>query len=313
MHNLSNSENFHLTRQRISLGPLHEKTWETYIVSKDLRDSLEDITKLADLAFASEDISNAEVAYKRVMDWYMALGPEINQLRDKFLMKFGCFYEKIGYDDQAEECYTKIFEDIPKESQDENAPFHHAIRKSDTKDQLSQDALMGIIRCCPPCRFRWRNEIDRQTPLFLAVSTAKEEVAFAILERLRDPRLQSRIDSVHLDATDCRGQTILTTAILSNCSFALIKSLIKYGSKVNTEVWTPDGLGSPLRAASLPGCERIDVARLLIQHHADQRHVCPNSVIKDLIANNGVPASPNILLFPALDPQPDAQNHRSRW
>ena len=207
----------------------------------------------------------------------------------------------------------KIFEDIPKERQDSSAPFHHAIRNSDAKNQLSQDALMGIIRCCPPCRFRWRNEIERETPLFLAVSTAKEEVAFAILERLRDPRLQFRVDSVHLDAKNCRGQTILTTAILSNCSFALVDSLIEHGSKVNAEVWTPDGLGSPLRAASLPGCERIDIARLLIQHHADQRHICPSSSVQDLIANNGVPASPNLPLFPELDPQLDAQNRRSRW
>jgi hypothetical protein len=217
----------------ISLGPPC-KSIDDFIIPQELRHALEEIVKLADLAH-SKDISYAEVAYNIVMDWYMALGPEVKQHRQQLLMNVGHIYEDIGNKDQAERCYSKIFEDLAKEEQDVNTPFHHAIRNFNMNEQFGHDALMGIIRCCPPCRFRLTNIGDGLTPLFLAVSTAQEQVACAILEPLRD-QPPSRIDSVHLDALDLRGQTILTVAILSNCSFALINKLIDEGSSVNPEV-----------------------------------------------------------------------------
>jgi hypothetical protein len=301
LHELSDSENFHLTRQRINLGPYG--IMSDFIVPEDLRHALKNIVTLADRACASKDISNAEVAYARVIDWYMALGPEVKQPRQDLLLKVGRFYEDIGHNDEAAQCYSKIFEDLPQEDSDINVPFHHAIRKCNTKDQLSKDALMGIIRCCPLCRFKLRNG-EGQTPLSLAVFTAKEEVAVAILVRLRDPQLQFRIDQLHLDARDCRMQTILTTAILSGCSLTLINALIKYGSNVNPGAWK-DGPLSPLQAASYPGHERIEVACLLIRHQADPDHVSPNSSVAELIINNRLPAPVDIPLPQKLDARPD--------
>ena len=165
---------------------------------------------------------------------------------------------------------------------------------------------MGIIRSCPLCRFKSRNG-EGQRPLLLAVFTANEQAVVAIMVRLRDPGLQFRIDSLHLDATDYRGLSILTTAVLSMCSLRLINALIKCGSNVNPETWM-DGPLTPLQAASYPGLERIDVACLLIRHHANPDHVSPGSTIAELI-NNGLPEPVDVPLFPELDLPPDAQNN----
>ena len=302
MHDLGNSEVFHITRQTINFESC--ENLQNFIVPEQLRHALEDIEALADLADAKNDISIAEVAYNRAIDWYRALGPEVKQPRQNLLRKVGRFYEKTGQKDQAELCYSKIFEDLSlADYTDIHYPLHHAIRNFNPKDQLTHDALMGIIRCCPPCRFKLRNG-KLQTPLYLAVYAAKEEAIVAIMVRLRDPRRQFRIDSLHLDARDSGGQTILTTAILSMCSLPLINSLIKYGSNVNPEIW--DGPYTPLQAASIPGSERIDVACLLILHHANPDYVFRDSTVAELMANNGVPERVDVPLFPELDPPPDA-------
>jgi hypothetical protein len=298
LHELGNSEVFHITRQTIS-----SVAYQNYIVPEELRRALEDIEKLADLARASNDISIAEVACTRLIDWYSDLGPEFKQPRQKLLMRVGGIYETTGWNDQAEHCYSKIFDDILMADSDINTPFHHAIRNFNTKGQFSQDALMRIIRCCPLCRFKLRNG-EGQTPLYLAVSTAEEPVVVAILRRLRDPRRRPPIDSCHLDAKDCRGLTILTTAVLARCSLPLIDALIKGGSNVNPQTWL-GGPCTPLQAASIPGSERIDIAWLLIRHQANRDHVCPNSTIAVRMVN-GLPEPEYIPLLLELDQPPDA-------
>jgi len=298
LYELGNSEVFHITRQTIS-----SVAFQNYIVPEELRRALEDIEKLADLARASNDISVAEVAYTRLIDWYNDLGPEFKQPRQKLLIKVGGIYETTGWNDQAEHCYSKMFDDIVMADSDISTPFHHAIRNFNTKGQFSQDALMRIIRCCPLCRFKLRNG-EGQTPLYLAVSTAEEPVVVAILRRLRDPRRRPPIDSCHLDAKDCRGLTILTTAVLARCSLPLIDALIKGGSNVNPQTWL-GGPCTPLQAASIPGSERIDIAWLLIRHQANRDHVCPNSTIAVRMIN-GLPEPEYIPLHLELDQPPDA-------
>jgi len=295
---LGNSEVFHITRQTISSVPL-----QNYIVPEGLRRALEDIEKLADVAHAANDISIAEVAYTRLIDWYSDLGGEVKQLRQKLLMKVGDIYEMTGWNDQAEHCYSKMFDDIVMADSDISTPFHHAIRNFNTKGQFSQDALMRIIRCCPLCRFKLRNR-EGQTPLYLAVSTAEEAVVVAIMRRLRDPRRRPPIDSCHLDAKDCRGLTILTTAVLARCSLPVINALIKYGSNVNPQT-RAGGPCTPLQAASIPGSERIDIAWLLIRHQANRDHVYPNSTIAVQMVN-GLPEPEYIPLHLELDQPPDA-------
>ena len=162
---------------------------------------------------------------------------------------------------------------------------------------------MRIIRCCPLCRFKLRNR-EGQTPLYLAVSTAEEAVVVAIMRRLGDPRRRPPIDSCHLDAKDCRGLTILTTAVLARCSLPVIDALIKYGSNVNPQTWA-GGPCTPLQAASIPGSERIDIAWLLIRHQANRDHVCPNSTIAVRMVN-GLPEPEYIPLHLELDQPPDA-------
>jgi hypothetical protein len=294
---------FHTIRQTISSVEPYEG-FQNYIIPEEIRRALEDIEKLADMAYVSNDTSTVEVAYTRLMDWYSALGPEIKQPRQKLLMKVGRFYEMNGWKDQAELCYSKIFHDILAANSDINTPFHHAIRNFNTEGQFSQDALMGIIRCCPLCRFKLRNG-ERQTPLHLAVSAAEEPVVVAILRRLRDPRRQPPIDSCYLDARDCRSQTILTTAVLAKCSLPLIDALIKHGSNVNPQTWV-GGAYTPLQAASIPGSERINVAWLLIRHQANRGDVFPNSTVAEGMIN-GLPEPEYTPLLLELDQQPDAQ------
>jgi hypothetical protein len=306
LQELGNSEVFHITRQTISSLEPYERL-QNYIVPEELRRVLEDIEALADLAHASNDISNAEVAYTRLIDWYSALGPEVKQPRQELLMKVGAFYETTGQKDQAELCYSKIFDDLLMANSDINTPFHHSIRNFNTKHQVSRDALMRIIRCCPLCRFKSRNG-EGETPLFLAVSTAEEQVAVAIMNRLSDPRRQFTIDPCYLDARDSRGRTILTTAVLAHCSLALITMLIEYGSNVNPETWI-GGPYTPLQAASIPGSERTDIACLLIQHQANRDYVCPDSDIAKLMVNRLPEPAAYDPLLPKPDQPPDAQNN----
>jgi hypothetical protein len=299
---LDDSEVFHITRQDSSLGPYDRL--QNVIIPEELLRILEDIEKFADLAHASNDISNAEVAYIRLIDWYSALGLDVSQHRQKLFMKVGRFYESTGLKHQAELYYLKIFDDILRRDEDINTPFHHAIRNFNTKGQVSQDALMRIIRCCPPCRFQLRNGWS-QTPLLLAVSTTEERIIIAIMNRLRDRRRQFKIDPLHLNTRDCQGLTVITTAILAGCSLPLIDALIKYGSNVN-----PQKLGgcNPLQAASIPGSERIDVAWLLIQHQANQNDVCPGSTVAMQMVN-GLPEPTYIPLRLELDQPPDEQDN----
>jgi hypothetical protein len=305
LHKLGNSELFQVTGQKIgSIEP--DQRLQNCIVPEEIRRGLEDIEKLADLAHASHDISNAELAYTRLIYWYDALGPEVQQPRQKLLMKVGGYYETTGWKDQAELCYSKIFDDIVVAEPDFNSPFHHAIRHFNMKGQFGKDALMGIIRCCPLCRFKLRNG-EGQTPLYLAVSTAEEHIAIAIMERLRDPRRQFPIDPCQLDAKDFRGLSILTAAVQAPCSLPLIDALIiKNGSNVNPQTW-PGGPFTPLQAASFPGFERIDVAWLLLRYQANRNDVFPESNIAALMVN-GLPEPAYVPLFPELNQPPEAQN-----
>lgn len=301
MYELSNSEIFHIARQSNSLGP----DLKIYIVPEQLRRALEVIEELADQAQLANHRSNAEVAYNRLIEWYRALGPEVTEPRQRLLMKVGGLYEDRGLGDEAERCYLEIFEDLPIDPSDNNTLFHHAIRNFHTKGRVSQEALLHTIRCCPPCRFKLRNA-EYQTPLHLAVSTATEEVAVAILVRLKNCHRQSRIDSLHLDARDCRGQTILSTAVLAQCSLPLINALIVHGSEVNPEILM-DGRYTPLQAASRPGSERIDIASLLLRHRANPNHVDPYSTIAQLMVEDRLPEVEDIPLIPKLDqPRADA-------
>ncbi|KAE9382265.1 hypothetical protein N431DRAFT_441036 [Stipitochalara longipes BDJ] len=219
----------------------------------------------------------------------------------------GSIFEKTEWKDRAEEYSLKIFDYLLVEPPDINAPFHHAIRNFKKKGLVGQDALMRIIRCCPLYRFKLRNK-EGQTPLWLAVSTNEEEVIIAMIKRLRDPQQQFWIDPTIFDATDPRGLSILTTAIMAGCSLRLIDALIQCGSKVNPpprpdapSTPLPDAPSTPLRAASIPGCERPEVVWLLLRHQANPGDICPGSSIAVLVAKGLLPEPAYVPLLPKLD------------
>jgi hypothetical protein len=263
---------------------------------------LEDIEALAGRAFASNDLSIAEVAFTTLVDWYDALGIEFQQRREGVLMEAGTIFEKTRWNDRAEEYSLKVFDYLVPATEDINTRFHHAIHNFKKKGPAGQDALMRVIRCCPLCRFKLRNR-EGQTPLLLAVSTNEEEVVVAMIMRLRDPHRQFQIDPIILDAPDRRGLSILTTAVFAQCSLPLIDALIQCGSNVNPPTW-PDGPPTPLQAASTPGYERPDVAWLLLQHEANPGNVCPGSHIASVLAQGPLPTPAYNSLLPELDQQP---------
>jgi ankyrin repeat protein len=258
---------------------------------------LEDIEALADRAFASKDVSIAQVAFITLIEWYDDLGTEFKQRREGILMKAATIFEIIGLKVRAEEYLLKIFDYIVvAQMEDMNTKFHHAIRNFKKHGPAGQKALMHTIRCCPLCRFKLRNG-DGQTPLLLAVSTNEEEVVVAMIRRLRDSQRQFQ---TVLDAKDYRGLSILTIAIFAHCSLPLIDALIQCGSNVNPPTW-PDGPPTPLQAASIPGRERPDIAWLLLKHHANPGN---DSNIAALLAKGPLPIPAYDSLLPELDQQP---------
>jgi ankyrin repeat protein len=276
---------------------------QNYVVPEELPRFLENIEALADLAYGSNNIEIAEVAYTRLIDWYNDLGIDFEQPKQKLLMKLGGLYEATDQKDQAERRYYNIFENIL--NIDNNPGFHHAILNFGTKGRFNQDALMGIIRCCPLCRFQLRNAY-LQTPLHLAVARQQEQVVVAILERLRDFRRQA-IDPIYLDAIDYQQQTILAMAVQAPCSLSLVYTLVKYGADVNPGT-RPGGPLTPLQAASYPGHERDDVAWVLLKHQANPKDVHPNSTIAAKLMVNALPEPAGyISLLSELDRPPDAQ------
>jgi hypothetical protein len=298
LRELSNSESFCTTRQNIrSLG---HGALQGFTIPADLPRTLEDIEELAERAYASNDLSIAEVAFIILIEWYDDLGLEFQQRREGLLMKVGGIFETTELKDRAEKCSLKIFDYLEVTPTDINAPFHHAIRNFKKKGPVGQDALMRIIRCCPLCRFKSRNG-EGQTPLLLALST-DEEVAIAMIKRLRDPQRQFPIDPIILNAKDYRQLTILTTAVIARCSLPLIDALIQCGSNVNPPT-QPGSPYTPLQAASIPGYERPDVAWLLLRHHANLGDVCPDSNIAVLLAQGPLPEPAYVPLFPELDQQ----------
>lgn len=300
MRELSNSESFCTTRQNIR--SLEHGWLQGFTVPEDLPRTLADIEELAWRAYTSNDLSIAELAFITLIEWYDALGLEFQQLREDLLMKMGGIFETTEWKVHAEEYSLKIFDYLLVAPPDINKPFHHAIRNFKKKGSVGQDALMRIIRCCPLCQFKLRNE-EGQTPLWLAVSTNEEDVIVAMIKRLRDPQRQFQIDPTILDATDCRGLTILTTAVMARCSLPLIDALIQCGSKVNPPT-CPGGPSTPLQAASIPGYERPDVAWLLLRHQANPGDVYPDSNIADRVANGRLPEPAYVPLLPKLDQQP---------
>lgn len=272
-----------------------------FTVPEDLPRTLDDIEELAGRAYASNDVSIAELAFFILIEWYDALGWQFEHPREGLLMKVGGIFETTEWKDRAEEYSLKIFDYLLMTPTDTNTPFHHAIRNFRKKGPVGQNALMRIIRCCPLCRFKLRNG-EGHTPLWLAVSINEEEVVIAIINRLRDPQRQFLIDPIILDATDRRGLTILTIAVMANCSLRLIGALIQCGSNVNPPT-SPGGPSTPLRAASTPGYERPDVAWLLLRHQAHPDDICPDSEIAVLVANGLLPEPAYVPLFPELDQQ----------
>jgi len=257
---------------------------------------------LAERAYVSNDLSIAELAFITLIEWYDALGPEFQQPREELLMKMGGIFEKTGWKDHAEEYSLKIFDHLVVAPPDINTPFHHAIRNFKMKGSVGQNALLRIIRCCPLCQFRLKNE-EGQTPLWLAVSANEKEVVIAMIKRLGDPQRQFQIDPIILDSTDYRGLTILTIAIFAQCPLPVIDALIKCGSKVNNPTW-PGGPSTPLQAASTPEYERPDVAWLLLRHQANPSDIYPNSNIAVMVANGQLPEPVYDPLLPELNQQP---------
>jgi len=300
LRELSNSESFSTARQNIR--SLEHGCLQGFTVPEDLPRTLEDIKELAGRAYASNDLSVAELAFITLIEWYDALGLEFQQPREELLMEMGEFFETTGWKDHAEKYSFKIFDYLLVAPPDTKTPFHHAIRNFKKKGPVSQEALMRIIRCCPLCQFKLRNG-EGQTPLWLAVFNNEEEVIVAMLKRLRDPQRQFLVDPIILDSTDPRVLSILATAVMARCSLPLIDALIKCGSKVNYRTWQ-DGPSTPLQVASTPGYERPDVAWLLLRHQANPGHICPGSNIAVLVANGLLPEPTYVSLLPELDQQP---------
>jgi hypothetical protein len=99
--------------------------------------------------------------------------------------------------------------------------------------------------------------------MFLAALFVADEIGFALVARFmfHPVQIQQRL----VDARDSVKQIILTTAILSGCTFRFIEELVvKFCAHVD-----PDPMRnvlSPLQAAALRG--RKDVTSLLISHGA---------------------------------------------
>jgi hypothetical protein len=299
LRELANSDSFCTTQQNITSL---QHVDQSFTVGEDLSRALEYIEELAGQAYASNDLSIAELAFMTLIEWYDALGRlEFNQRREGLLMKVGGIFEATKWKDRAEKYSLKIFDYLVVDPRDNNAPFHHAIRNVKYHGRVGRDALMRIIRCCPLCRFKLRNQ-DRQTPLLLAVSIQEEEVVVTMIKRLREARRQGSIQE-HLDARDPEGMTILTRAVSAWCPLRLIDALIQCGSAVNPQR-LPGGSLTPLQAASCPGYERPDVAWLLLQHQANPSDVHPGSGIAILLAEGRLPKPAYVSLLPELDQQP---------
>jgi hypothetical protein len=300
LRELSNSESFCTTRQNIrSLG---HGGLQGFTVPEDLSRTLNDIEGLAGRAYASNNVSIVELAFIILIEWYDTLGWEFQHPREQLLMQVGGIFEATEWKDRAEEYSLKIFDYLVMKPTDTNAPFHHAIRNFWEKGPVGKNALMRIIRCCPLSRFKSRHG-EGHTLLWLAVSLKEEEVIVAIIKRLRDPQRQLLIDPIILDATDRRGLTILTIAVMARCSLPLIDALLQCGFKVNPPT-SPGGPRTPLQAASAPGYERPDVAWLLLRHQANPGDIYPNSDIAVQVANGLLPEPEYVPLLPELDQQP---------
>jgi hypothetical protein len=298
---LSNSDSFSTIRQNIkSLGP---GRLQGFTIPEDLHRTLEDIEEMAGrVASARNHLSTAELAFVILTEWYDDFGLEHQQRREAYLIKVGGIFEINGWKDRAEGYSLKIFDFLVVAPADLSTPFHHAIRNYTKKVSVGKDALMRIIRCCPLCRFKLRNR-EGQTPLSLAVSINEEEIVVAMIKRLRDPQRPFPIDPIILDARDCYGRTILTNAIIAGCSLPLVDALIQCGFEVNPPTW-PEGPLTPLQAASFPGCERVDLAWLLLQHQANPCDIFSNSDIAVLLARGPLPRPTYVPLLPELDRQP---------
>jgi hypothetical protein len=276
---------------------------QSFAVGEYISRELEDIEELAGRAYASNDMSGAELAFVTLIEWYDALGQlDFTKRRERVLMKASDIFEATEWKDRAEQYSLKIFDYLVPHDDDVGASFHHAIRNFRKQGSVGQDALMRIIRCCPPCRFKSRNKYQ-QTPLLLAVCSKEEEVVVAMIKRLRQPQREFLIDPIILDARDSRNMSILTLAVMAQCHLRLIDALIQCGSAVNPQTWSGGAL-TPLQAASDPQFERPDVAWLLLQHQANPRDINPDSRIAILLAEGRLPKPAYVPLLPELDQQP---------
>jgi hypothetical protein len=102
-----------------------------------------------------------------------------------------------------------------------------------------------------------------RTPFLVAALSRQERPGRSIMARFRNEPLLARQQLIN--ATDGTGQTILSIAISSDCSFQYIEELIEFGA-----VADPPSLmkciHTPLQAAAIGG--RENVVRVLLEHGA---------------------------------------------
>lgn len=124
-------------------------------------------------------------------------------------------------------------------------------------------------------------DIDRQTPLHVAVSLGMEGLGRAILKRIDEiPQLPAQ----HvINRRDRLGRTVLEKAIWSRCSIQFIEHLILFGAEVDPE---PLHLlaHAPLQAAVCTGS--LEIVDLLLRNDAEVDRVSLNTIPPLVIATN---------------------------
>lgn len=111
-------------------------------------------------------------------------------------------------------------------------------------------------------------DVQGRSPLYLAASLRQEGIGHGLI--IRAGQLGWSLADRLTNARDISGQTILGCAILSNCTFTFIETLVKHGAEVDPDSPPPLPMWdywTPLQNASSQG--RLDVVKLLIEKGAD--------------------------------------------
>ena len=131
------------------------------------------------------------------------------------------------------------------------------------------DAVADFLGEFPEAHLEARDS-NKRTPLLLAVARCKEGLGLGLMTRAQhNGRLLKRL----VNARDESGQSVLSTAIDSNCSLSIITALIDKGAEVDP--LAVRHASTPLQAACYRGC--LEIVDLLLRKGASVDTAFPGS------------------------------------